>query len=76
MQKIFVPFSISCTNFQYQVFFLGIARLGTLQQTATVYTKVPVSLEKGSCKIFIAGAQRITCCNHGYLMRTTPHTLL
>ena len=35
---------------------------------------MPDLSEKGSCKIFIAGApQRITHCNCGYLMRTTPH---
>ena len=42
-------------------------------EATTVYTKVPDLSEKGSCKIFIAGApQRVTHCNCGYLMRTTP----
>ena len=38
---------------------------------STVYTKVTDLSEKGSCKIFIAGApQRVTHRNCGYLMRT------
>ena len=52
--------------------------LGAWQEVkGAVYTKVPDLSEKGSCKIFIAGApQRVTRCNCGYLMRTTPHILL